>query len=656
MGAKNQLYPERDNTRFLTGGDRYAITVWCNLEKKGSGALSSRCSCPVGNDGCKHAVAVIAEYLDLLGKGADIPTAEPGDERWELLSRDNGGDDDEDQADDVESGSDPDEYAERSVARRTHIPGAGRKAQQVTDEKIRSHINAKSREELAALLWALTQRFPELHEELRDRIALGEGDMDRLVAQARKELKRVCSEAGWRNNWTGEGHTPDYSRLKHRLERLLESGHADAVANLGPEIMALGMEQIGQSNDEGETAEALADCLPVIFRAVAASTLPTARKLLFITDAHLRDDYGVIDAVDEDLLQMPADKTAWSEVADVLAKRLKSPVKEEDSFSRKYQRTRTADWLIDALKKAGRDDEVLAVCEREARASDSYERLITLLLEKKQYDDAERWAAEGIEKTAGKLPGIAASLGKLMAKAAEARKQWNDLAAHAALEFFEHPSHERFKQLISGAGKAACQDCVRSFSVGFLETGRSPFCAARRKGVSEFEVHKDWPLPVPHYLVPLFRRMITSQTSLGPHYDVLIDMAIADRRNDDVLRWYDATRAGQGPKATPSPWFGHDGYADRVAAAVSESHPERALAIYRKKVDDNLQRAHISAYESVAAYLRKMRPLLKRLHQEDEWNNILTDIRARYRNRPRFIEILGRLDAPPILTGQRPRH
>jgi hypothetical protein len=33
--------------------------------------------------------------------------------------------------------------------------------------------------------------------------------------------------------------------VKHRLERLLELGHPDAVVRLGTEIMTLGNEQIG---------------------------------------------------------------------------------------------------------------------------------------------------------------------------------------------------------------------------------------------------------------------------------------------------------------------------------------------------------------------------------------------------------------------------
>jgi uncharacterized Zn finger protein len=640
----------------VTGGECYAVTVRSDPERTKSGALYSRCTCPVGSDGCKHAVAVVAEYLKLLGEAAEIPVAAPDDERWAMLSgEDDEADGDDPAEEDFETDSNEnDYYGENHKPRRARLTGAGKKAGQTSDEKIRKHIHAKSHEELAALVWSLTERFPEVREEFRDRIALGEGDVDRLVTQARKELKRAASESGWRNSWTGEGHTPDYSRLKHRLERLLELGHPDAVVRLGPEILALGMEQIGQSNDEGETAEALGECFPVIFQAVAASTLPPARKLLFAIDADLSDDYGVMDGVLDPVLEMPVGQSAWSEVADLLAQRMNTPVNEGDAFHRHYQRDRTSDWLIDALKKAGRED-VLAVCEREARATDSYERLVKLLVHEKRYEEAERWAAQGIAKSAEKLPGLAANLGKLMGEAADLRGQWNIVAMHAAWEFFERPSREKFNQLTTAAVKADCQDAVRDFALGFLETGVAPFFAELHEGTRKVDVRSDWPLAVPAYLLPLFRQATASHTSDGPHYSVLVDMAIADHRHDDVLRWYEAMHAGKKHQTGTSAWIGASHYADRVAEAVAESHPDRALEIYRQRVDDHLQRAHVPAYEAVAAYLRKMRPILQALHREAEWSQAIADIRLRYRNRPRFMEILDKLGFRPILHQQKAR-
>lgn len=631
----------------VTGGARYAVTAWCEQSPKTSGAIYSRCTCPVGTSGCKHAVAVVAEYLQRLSGGENTPVADQDDDRWELLADENGGADDEDDAD-IDSGDDDDyDDGEFYVRRHRHPEASRKKTHKATDEKIRKHIEAKSREELVELLWSLTERFPELREELSDHIALGEGNVDRLVTEARKELRLVASEAGWRNSWTGEGRTPDYSRIKQRLERLLELGHPDVVVRLGTEIMTLGNEQIGQSNDEGETAEAVGECMPVIFQAVAASTLPPARKLLFAIDTHLRDDYGIVDDAADTVLKMAGTVSAWCEVADVMAQRAKSPVKEDDPFSRKYQHERIADWLIRALENAGREGEILAVCEREARISGSYERLVQRLIEMKRYDEAERWAAEGIEKTVAKLPGIASNLEKLLGEMAIQRRQWPIAAAHAALGFFSAPSRERFQKLIKAAAKACCEDNIRSNALKFLETGISPL-PSPSKASTKSAANTKWPLPVPDYLLPLWNTESRFRPATGPHFDVLIDMAIADRRHDDVLHWYDAMSAGQKPRGGMS-WYGSSGYADCVAAAVAESHPGRSLDIYRQRVNDHLPHAGISSYEAIAGYLRKMRPIFRQLHRESEWDGLLADIRLHYKNRPRFMEILDRLDPRPIV-------
>ena len=637
----------------VTGGARYAVTVWYESSAKKAGAIYSRCTCPVGSSGCKHAVAVVAEYLERLSASEDTPVADEDDERWELLA-DETGDESEDEADDldVDTGDDENEQV-HYVHRHRHSEASERKTLKASNEKIRKHIEAKSHDELVELVWTLTERLPELREEFRDRIALGEGDVDRLVTEARKEIRRVSSEAGWVNSWTGEGQIPDYSRVKHRLERLLELGFPDAVVRLGRELMALGNEQIGQSNDEGETAEAVGECVPVIFQAVAASTLTPANKLLFAIDANLRDEYGIVKDAAGVILKTPGAKTAWSEVADILAQRAKSPVMDNDPYYRKYEHENITDWLIRALENAGREDEILAVCEQEARGSGSYERLVKRLIERKQYEKAERWATEGIDKTSAKLPGIASSLERLLGDMAIQRRKWPIAAAHAALGFFSHPSRDSFQNLIKAAAKAGCEDSIRGIALNFLETGASPLPSPGKASAKSVE-NAQWPLPMPAYLLPLLRNESKLRPAAGPHFDVLIDMAIADSRQDDVLRWYDAMSAGQKHRGGMS-WYGAGGYGDQVAAAVTELHPERSLAIYRQRVDDHLPHASASSYEAVAGYLRKMRPILQALHREVEWNGLLADVRLRYKNRPKFMEILDKLDPRPIVEQKRAR-
>jgi uncharacterized Zn finger protein len=635
-----------DEGRLLAtvlGGDRYSVSVWWEPGKNRVNSLRSVCTCPVGANGCKHAVAVVSAYLELLAQEAPVPATAPDDPRWASLASDNS----ETAGDEIGADSEEEELAGRRDQRSTRTAG---------DERIWRHIEAKSREELAELVWSLTKRFPELREEFRERIALGEGDAERLAAQTRQELRRVTSEAGWRNNWTGEGHTPDYSRLKHRWERVIELGHPDAVVQLGQELIARGTEQIGQSDDEGETASAFADCVPVIFKAVAESSLPPVTKLLFAIDALLQDDYGVMESDNaEVLLNRQFDPRDWSAVADELARRLKAETKVKDDFHRRYERDRIGDCFIHALTKAGRDDEVLTVCEREARLTGSYERLVKLLVERKRYDEAERWATEGIQKSASRFPGIAANLAKEMGEVARHRRQWKDAAAHAAWEFLERPSRESLPQLTMVSDRAGCRESVERLALQFLKTGVSPISVTTAgEGRPKAAAMEGWPLPVPEHLLPLMTRSDQARIPSRPHYEVLVDMAIADQRPDEVLRWYDKMQDDR--KQPMEIWMNRpDGYAERVAAAVARSHPERALEIYRRSLEGNLTRAHMSAYEAVAEYLRKMRPILKSLHREEEWSQTVAEIRLRYRNCPRLVEILDRLDSRPILQSSKER-
>ena len=63
--------------------------------------------------------------------------------------------------------------------------------------------------------------------------------------------------------------------------------------------------------------------------------------------------------------------------------------------------------------------------------------------------------------------------------------------------------------------------------------------------------------------------------------------------------------------------------------------------------------ADLSAYESAAAYLKKMRPIMKSLGRENDWQISLADIRSKYGNRPRFMEILDKLESRTILQTQK---
>jgi uncharacterized Zn finger protein len=676
----------------VVGGDRYTTRVALMSGDRRT-KLKSSCTCPVGYNGCKHAVAVVAEYLQIIADGREIPVAGDDDPRWAKLRESTAeleDDWDDHEESDDEDWSDDDQWDEEEAIRPPSAPKPAKKPAQPApvnwNQRIEQEIRKRSREELADLVWSLTQRFPELYQEFRERIALREGDVKHLVAEARGEIKKVTSEHAWRSGWTGEGHTPDFSRIQHRLERLLELGHADEVVSLGRELIESGFRQVGESDDEGDTASELRGCLPIVFEAVTRSSLSGPERLLFAIDADLADDYDLSSEASEAVFEAHTRPEDWSMVADTLLGRLKAaPVGDLEGvgrYSRNYHREQIANWAARALHDSGREGELQALYESEARAAGSYERLVKLLMEQRRFEDAERWAREGIAAESRKgYGGYPRSLIEILRELAEQRTQWDVVAAHAAYPFFENPSPAGFRELVKAARKAKVEEPVRAAALHFLETGKKPYQVVARPDVPKYpgrmtatarkkaattrrtstspeppqapsvQIDRTWPLPVPDYLVPLLDRRGGYRLEPHPHLEVLLQMAIDDKRPDEVLRWYDrmaSQRKGHG-------YYGGAGcYTDRVAAAVADSHLERAIAIYRDGLNAQLPHAQPSAYESAAAYLRKLKPIYQKLNREDEWTALIASIRETYANRPRFMDVLDGVEGRTIVQSARP--
>ncbi len=628
---------------WVQGTRRYATTVEWNPSRRGADRLQSRCTCPVGFNGCKHAVALVLEYLEALRQKRPVPQADPDDRRWDLLEEerseaDEGEDFEEEEADDELS----DEEEEESRGGR---PRASRKRRSDVPS-LRDFLQSRTAPELVDLVLSLAQRHPEVRDDLQEQQAQRTGRMDQLIRKARREIEDLTSEPAWANHWTGEGEIPDYSGLQRRLEQLLEVGQADAVLELGRSLLERGIRQVEQSNDEGETASALGRCLGVVFRALPRSSRPNPQKLLYVIDAFLADDYDVCHEGHE-ILDGPWAPDDWSAVADELKRRLAAAPRSEgrDDFSWRYRRDRLSNRLIDALERAGRSAEVLAVCESEAPVTGSYDRLVRRLIAARRLDDAIRWAAEGIEKTQGQWPGIAQRLREQLREIAEKRRDWPLVAAYRAEDFFAHPSVAALKALFKAAARAGMEPEVRAAALRFLETGKRPTAANTHRTKSSSQ--EAWPLPpLPVPAEPAWGRGRAAEEPT-PFFDVLLDLAIAEKRPDDVLTWYDRLRNAR----RRSPWAAYGGEDERVADAVAATHPERALEIYRQMADAQIARTSPSAYEEAARYLRKARKVLHALGRDAEWTQMIATIREKNARKRRLLEILDRLDNKRIIEG-----
>jgi uncharacterized Zn finger protein len=603
---------------WVQGTHRYATQV----EITGAG-LTSSCTCPIATS-CKHAVATVLDYLEHLKHRIDVPTMTTSDRRLALLQEDQEG----------ESWSDDEEDDEERVKL---VPRPSQAHATRSTAALHSYFEQQTKPQLMALLEELAEHYPVVRQSILDRRDLAMGSVQALVHQTRQEIDRLSAEPGWSNHWDDAGYTPDYSRVQDRLQALLDKGHADEVIALGKHLLKVGTQQVEMSQDEGQTAEALAASLTVIFRALSRSSLPTAEQMLWAVEAELDDEYDLCQAADE-FWEHERAAADWHIVAEKLTQRLQQfkATPGDDHFFRHYRRDRLTDWLIYALEHAGRQDEIIPLCEREAEKTHSYVRLVQHLKAAKRWEEAEQWIHRGIKKATQKqLPSIASELRTALREMRAKEQNWHQVAAMHADDFFQHPRLPAFQELQQAAERAHVWPAVRAGALHYLETGKRPQPPGRAPNDRAIP---PWPLPVSE-----LTDRADSQYVRFPAIGTLIAIAVAESRPDEVLRWYDQRQ----PSSATWGWGGpHD---DQIAEAIAQCYPERALDIWKELAESCIVQTQTRAYEQASTYLRKLRDLLQQQGRASEWQGYLAELRQVNGRKKRLLEVLDDLEGRRII-------
>ena len=346
----------------------------------------------------------------------------------------------------------------------------------------------------------------------------------------------------------------------------------------------------------------------------------------------LADEYGLCDAGLDQLWKRRYAKSDWSAVSNRLAQRLEAiePVEEEDAFLSNFKRSQMADWLTRTLEKAGRQDEIIPLWEREAPITDTYAYLVDLLIAKRRWEEARRWCHQGIEAVSSTYPGIETALHKQLQTINQ--RSGNPLAGLAlqAEEFFAAPGLAGFQDLCKAARKVRLGKGVEAWARHFLETGRRPGVGRKRKSDPKIA----WPLPPPEVEVPTH-----SKATEAPMTGTLVRLAIAEKKPDEVLKWYDYAGRKKGGSGLSD--FLVD--AIEVAEAIKAAHPERALDIWQEAAEEQIAQVSTRGYEAAVPHLRKMKNALTRAGRKQEWEAYLASLQEENKRRPRCLEVLDRL-------------
>jgi uncharacterized Zn finger protein len=602
---------------WVDGSTRYATTV--SFKR---GQLSSTCSCPYAIN-CKHAVATVIEYLEAIKQKRDVPIISEGDKRIGLAKKgETAGPHESDDGCDDETESDDDGPDDGDCDRHSASHGS-----------LGAFLKGKSSSELTAMLAELAANHPEVRSELGFKSKPASPSSSSIAKTISKEIDKVSAEPGWSNHWDNAGFTPDYSRVSVGLQKLFAAGNYDDVVKLGKKLHTKGVEQANQSNDEGETIEEITAVLQIVYKALGRCSLPTVDKMEQAIDWEMADEFSISDGL-EPFWKKKFAKKDWSELADRLHKRLaaREPATPDSGFSRNYERDKLTSRIMRALDSAGRTDEALDLCIREAPLTGSYDRLVSMLRGANKNSEAEEWIRRGVDATRAKLPGLASGLRTQFFEMQHAKRNWACCAAIRAEEFFEQPSISSYTELKTVCEKSDVWNRVRPPVISFLNTGSRPKPDAA-----------GWPLPETG-LPPLAR----DGHSRAPFVTQLIEIAIYEKDIDEALRLYDqhtGRRTGQ-----PSVRFGWDGGIDnQVAEAVKEKYPGRSIAIWKTAAESHANQTGSNAYSAALNYLRRIQKVMNAGGRAGEFNAYVEQIRETNRRKPRLVEMLQTLSGKRIV-------
>lgn len=645
LNAVNDLRqtPDGKLVAWVSGTHRYATLA--GMDEKGQ--LLSSCTCPYSWGPCKHAVAVILAYLEAVRKRQDVPVAPIGDERLRKVAE-------EEPFDPFDEWDDDEEEFDEDDLEGVEIPTGSQKRRGASEpsRNLREYLAGMSKDALVDFISDLAHRHEEVHETISDQAQLEHGSIGGIVASIRQEIEELSSQPAWTNHWTGEGEIPDYSRVRERMEALLKAGHADEVVALGRNLLKSGINQIEQSHDEGETGSEIGLCMEIVFRAIPKSSLSRIDQILWMIEAFLEDDYGILDSSGDHINSEIFGQSDWNTVADRLGDRLtKMPCpgdgEKESSFSLTYKRQAVMRWAIRALDNAGRKREVIPLLEREALITGCYTELVDRLIATRRRKEARKWAKEGFEMNVGNWGGIAWSLEERLRDLAEREQNWPLVAAYRALEFLKQPEISKYTALEKAARQAKAWPAVRNAVLKYLETGNRPDTHSESKqpcqkqGASAVCVVKStkrsvglesWPLPPAEIELPPPKNNAASY----PDTQTLIDIAILEKQPEEVLKWFEVSKKKDRNRPSRND--------DRVAITLQETYPRVALEIWKRLAEAMIAYVNPSAYQEAGKYLKKMQSVYQRQKQLPEWETYLKELREDNRRRPRMIEVLDRLE------------
>lgn len=463
---------------------------------------------------------------------------------------------------------------------------------------IREWLGGAPREQLAELLLEQAVNDAGLRSRLNARAARAQTRQHLDVKTLKEIVGKALSVSGF----------VDYHGMRRLIERaapavelisdLIEDGHATVACELARYALKRGIAAYERVDDSGGAfGELLHDIAALHLNAcLAAAPQPAAfGKQLF--DLFLLDDWDLLAFEDYAPLLGDTGRHTFRALAEKEWKKVLARGPGEDdarSGSNHYRITA----IMEALaRQAGDVDALVAIKNRDLSLPYHFLEIAEILAEAGRTDEALDWAERG-HKVFPDRPD--SRLVDFLADEYGRRSRHEESIALAWQQFQHQPALASYQRLKASAERGGTWSAWRDKALAWL---RNTYIKDRPR---------------------------TRYAWMPGGHSLLVEIFLWEGDSDAALA--EAKTGG----CTESLWFD-------IAEAREKDHPADAADIYRNRLDGIVDRKNNAAYDEAAALVAKLRGLMRRTKQEQEFAAWFEAVRARHKAKRNFMQRLEEL-------------
>jgi uncharacterized Zn finger protein len=593
-------------------------TTYVNFKKNGKKkqySINGACSCPVEID-CKHCVALVLKYLEMVKAKKKIKEINLEDDRFEKI-RNPTSFDDEDDFDD-EYGYESDSYV-GGYDDSFYFSKNQKKEKSTSKDEIIDNLEKLDKKALLSLIKENMEKNSELKETLNHKILLSGKNPSKILTSIKKEINKLYMEVEYNDDL-------NFDKIKDSLNFLVDN-ETNSIPEIMKQLVELGNHAMNYVDEIFYGEEALVECLEIGMKGIEKIDWQNDKKILFCLELKKANDYSYTETLFNKIYSN-AGKDAWSKVADSLltkVDKIKSLPKENNqkiNFSTKYGYENLVKDTILALNNANRKKEVLQLLRKEASITEDYHNLIEALMNQKEYGEVKKISLEQLKSSDGSLYLISK-----LKDIASIEKDNEYLLKILMWKYLNRPNLDEYKELKKLSTRLKKWKQVQEWILSYLETGNKLFGKENPEDYIQVKKEK----------YPFGNKF--------PDFREIIEIYIYENDPHKIWDWYNrAIKAHKelrsGFQALPE---------DKIAQMIREIRPNESIAIWKFLAEKSIGHANKNGYSDALPLLKRARDLLLKNGKNKEWEAYYQDLKLRNKNRPRCIEELAKLSGKKIV-------